>query len=473
MRDILDPVDRWIGIPGTESIFGNKPPVAVSDTVSVLKDSGAITIDVLANDFDPEGGAVTLISASAALGSAVAEANGTVTYTPPAGISGFDTVVYEIADPQDQRRNGQVNITITEPQLSIATLPDNTMVLSAETGALEVTITQPAEFAGTYQLNSADMATGPVNLVAPGISGTVAIDEVLTAEPGLWIYDTSAGLPVTSWQWRRAGSDISGQSGDTYTVQPGDSIQGLSVTQIETSPLGQRSANSASVGSAFSPPDDAALRGWWDADDVATIFQSTGIVSGWADKAGGAPLDQSNTVRRPRTATRTLNGRNVIDFDGSQFLNRTETLPASGDVAFHMALVIDSTASAFEAVLAIEATNDFQIDSNNVAQFDGRLNASGIATATNFSGGPFSGPLILSVVLDRTGSGNAEVFVSNTARASASYTTSIDSTGDLIVMANRATNAWVDGAVGELIVTGDVTNRAQHHAYLAAKWGLT
>ena len=65
------------------------------------------------------------------------------------------------------------------------------------------------------------------------------------------------------------------------------------------------------------------------------------------------------------TGMRTLNDGNVLDFDGTAFLERAEAEPASGDVAFHMALVIDSTANAFEAVLAVDATNDFQIDAND------------------------------------------------------------------------------------------------------------
>lgn len=473
MRDILDPGDLWIGLPGTEDNQSNKPPVAVFDSLSVLQGSGPVNVDVLANDFDPEGGPLTLISAFAGLGSVVIEADDTVTYTPPPGISGFDTVVYEISDPLGQLRSGQIDVTITEPQLSIATLPDNTLTLTAETGLLDITLTQPSEFAGTYQVHTGDLVSGPINLVPPVITGTVTVGQTLTATPGLWIYDMSEGQPVTSWQWSRGGAEIAGETTDTYVVQPGDSLAGLSVSQIETSALGQRLASSLVAGGGFSPSDDLALQGWWDASDTATIYNTAGIVSGWADKAGGLPLDQSNTQRRPTTGVRSLAGQNVIDFDGSQFLERAETLPGSGDVAFHMALINDSTTSAFEALLAVEAVNDFQIDAGTASQFDGRFNSTGIATATDLSGGPFSGAMILSVVLDRTGAGTAQVFVANALRGSAAYTTSVDTAVTLIVMANRAKNAWFNGAVAEVIVTGDIGNRGLYHAYLASKWGIT
>lgn len=471
MRDILDPADRWLGTAPLALVPGNKRPVTTDDLLAVLMDSGPVSIAVLANDFDPEGQPLTLLSASAALGTAVAEADGTVTYTPPAGISGFDTVVYTVADDLNQTRTGQVDITISEPQLSIDQQPDNTLVVTAETGLIDITVTDPAEFAGSWQVSVADLGGGPINLMPPTISGTVAEGQTLTANGGLWVYDPGVGPPVQAWQWRRGGADIAGETASTYAVQAGDA--GLSALETLTDGNGQRVASSPVVGAVFQPSDDAALLGWWDAADAGTITQSGGLVSSWADKSGGTALSQANTARQPMTGSRLLNGQNVVDFDGTRFAERSEALPASGDVAFHAVLVLDGVSNAFAAVLAFEATNDFQIDANNAAVFDGRLNMTGIGSSANLTGGPFSGALILSAVFDRTGAATAEIFIGNTSRASAGYTAALDSAGALHLMTNRTQNAFVDGAVAELIVTGDVTNRATYHAYLANKWGVS
>ena len=220
------------------------------------------------------------------------------------------------------------------------------------------------------------------------------------------------------------------------------------------------------------PSDDAALIAWHDASDAATI---TGLstVSAWADKvSGGADLAQGTGGARPVTGTRTQNGLNVLDFDGGDYLARSVTLPASGDVALHMALIIDGAASEYAAVLALDATNDMQIDAASATQFDGRFNAAGIGSSFGLSGGPFSGPVILSVVFDQTGSGTAEVFIGNVSRGVTSYTTALDAAMSLYVMSNRSTNAEVDGAVCELAITGTTGNRAAYHAYLANKWGV-
>ena len=55
--------------------------------------------------------------------------------------------------------------------------------------------------------------------------------------------------------------------------------------------------------------------------------------------------------------------------------------------------------------------------------------------------GLFTGAVILSVVFDQTGSGNAEVYVSNTLRGTMAYTAPISSAVTFLVMTNRSKNA--------------------------------
>lgn len=474
MRDILDPANTWMGSPpGGFSSINNKAPVALDDSLTVTKDSGATSVAVLANDFDPEGQAISLVSASAALGTAVAEANDTVTYTPPPGLTGFDTVVYEVADDQGLTRQAQINVTIIEPQLSIEVSPENTLVVTAGSGTIEITVTDPADRAGTWTVDTNDLLSGPVNLIPPAITGFFAEGEELTATEGLWLYDTGSGLPVQGWQWRRSGTEIPGATGMTYTVTAADvGGAGLTVGQSLTDGFGQREAVSAPVGVGFQPSDDASLIGWWDAEDTSTITQTGGAVSSWANKAGGDPLVQTQSARRPETGTRSLGGRNVLNFD-NDFMEMTLNVPASGDIAFHFVLEIDAVSSEYAAIFGVDANQDFQIDANNSGQFDGRLNPGLIGSGTDLSGGPFSGPVIVSAVFDMSGSGEAEIYVSNGLRATMTYLAPIDPSVAFLVMTNRSKNSWVSGSVGEILVTGDVTNRADHHAFLSTKWGLS
>jgi hypothetical protein len=64
------------------------------------------------------------------------------------------------------------------------------------------------------------------------------------------------------------------------------------------------------------PADIPNLQLWFDAADATTITESGGLVSQWDDKSGnGRNLSQSGGAQ-PTTGTQTINGLNVIDFDG-------------------------------------------------------------------------------------------------------------------------------------------------------------
>ena len=477
MKDILDVSNYWKGTPiGASFSSVNKAPIAVDDDRTVLQDSGTVVFAALANDVDPEGQPLTLISANAALGTAVANPDNTVSYTPPPGISGFDTVVYEVADDLDQRSTGQINITITEPALVINTLSDNTLVITAGTGPLDLSVSAPAEFAGTYPIDTADLIGGPINLAPPVANGTVSAGQVLSATGGLWVKDTDSGPVQRIWQWRRSGGDIPGANGISYTVQAADVGTALSVRETLNDANGQRSSESASIGGSagsFTPSDDIGVLSWHDAADVSTITGASSV-SLWADKAsGGADFEQTFPAYQPLTGTRSLNGLNVLDFAGNDYFEKALSLPASGDLALHMAVILDGTSSQYAAVVAFEASNDMQLDAASDTQFDGRLNVAGIGSSISLSGGPFSGAVIMSVVFDQTGSGTAEVFVGNVSRGSGAYTTPLDATTAFHLMTNRSKNAEVDGAVCEVVITNDITSRTAYYDYLSAKWGIS
>ena len=56
--------------------------------------------------------------------------------------------------------------------LSVSTLPDGTVEVSAEGSIVTITVISPAEYAGTYEVASSALAEGPVSLVRPTVGGT-------------------------------------------------------------------------------------------------------------------------------------------------------------------------------------------------------------------------------------------------------------------------------------------------------------
>ena len=73
-------------------------PVAVDDSAATTPDT-PVTIDLLANDFDPDGDTLLIAAlGTASDGSLVDNGDGTVTYTPALGFTGTDTFSYTVSD---------------------------------------------------------------------------------------------------------------------------------------------------------------------------------------------------------------------------------------------------------------------------------------------------------------------------------------------------------------------------------------
>jgi uncharacterized delta-60 repeat protein/CSLREA domain-containing protein len=76
----------------------NDAPVAVDDADTISED-GSSTVDVLANDIDVDGDALTVTSVTqGANGSVVDNGDGTITYTPDPDWNGVDTYTYTVSD---------------------------------------------------------------------------------------------------------------------------------------------------------------------------------------------------------------------------------------------------------------------------------------------------------------------------------------------------------------------------------------
>jgi hypothetical protein len=92
----------------------NEPPVAVDDAATTNKNT-AVTIDVLANDSDPDDDPLTSgVVAQPANGSATRNPDNTITYTPDAGFVGGDSFTYEIFDPDGRSSTATVRVTVVD-----------------------------------------------------------------------------------------------------------------------------------------------------------------------------------------------------------------------------------------------------------------------------------------------------------------------------------------------------------------------
>ena len=106
----------------TRPLPEGEPPVAADDTASVVV-GGSVMIDVLANDSDPEGGALAIpMVDTTGLQGTVSQDGGILTYTPGAAFAGLgegesatETFSYTLLDGQGLSDTAEVTVTINGP----------------------------------------------------------------------------------------------------------------------------------------------------------------------------------------------------------------------------------------------------------------------------------------------------------------------------------------------------------------------
>jgi hypothetical protein len=239
---------------------------------------------------------------------------------------------------------------------------------------------------------------------------------------------------------------------------------------------------------------------WLDATDTGSITSSGGgDVSQWSDKSvNGRNFTQSSGTAKPKTGTRTLNGKNVIDFDGTNdFLSCPSSTAlfnyfhnSTGATVFIVGIV-DNTAdnkmilsntrgsSAFATDVGFRlrmssAEQDNLIIQNaagtNVASTSGNItlsSGSGFYLTTKYDGGNATAANRLKISL------NGGAFLGNNTITNAVSTTNAAMDLHLGIKANLIW-PW-NGAFGEIIMYSGILSAqdiADNQAYLAAKWGL-
>ncbi len=189
-------------------------PVALADTYTFLEDAGVQLLAPLANDTNVAGGTITLTSLPR-LGSAVVNADQTVTYTANANVSGADGFTLTVAVGTQVSNTGTVTLNITavndrpvaanDSATALINLPVTINVLANDTdpdGAADIVaianLTQPtpagatasvvgnavnfiATAGGTYTFTyQAQDAAGALSATAGRVTVTVAAAETLS-----------------------------------------------------------------------------------------------------------------------------------------------------------------------------------------------------------------------------------------------------------------------------------------------------
>jgi hypothetical protein len=194
---------------------------------SASADSNAITPVAIA----PANTVAPVVSGSAPVGSTLTTTDGTWTGAPSptftyqwkragGNIGGATSVTY-------------VTVTADAGQAITCTVTGTNVAGNASAGSNTLTPT-----------------AAPVNTAAPVVSGSAPVGSTLTTTDGTW---TGYPTPTYTYQWRRAGVAISGETASTYVTQAADI--GLAVDCVVT---GTSAAGSASAASSTSVTVTAA-----------------------------------------------------------------------------------------------------------------------------------------------------------------------------------------------------------------------
>ena len=280
-------------------------PVAVDDVAATTEDT-PVLVAVLANDSDPDGDSLSLVSVqNAVLGVATRNPDGTVTFTPDANASGAASFAYTITDGSSTA-SASVAISVA-PVNDVPTATDRTASTTAP-ASVQITLQ------GT-DLETCDLTFTIVALPARGGVGSLTDQGCVAGTGGAANTDTAkvtytpaAGSSgIDSFSYRVGdGTASSAAATVTVTVAPDASTSTVHVGDLDGTSAVTNKTWRATVTIRVDNGAHAAVAG-------ATITGSwsgaaTGTSSCTTSATGVCTLTQSNLPRSRATITFTVTG---------------------------------------------------------------------------------------------------------------------------------------------------------------------
>lgn len=200
----------------------NTPPLAADDVIATFINKSSST-NVLANDRDPDGDAISVTSWSNGAHGQVTIANGLATYTPDANFQGPDSFDYTITDAHGATDVGTVNVDV-----SAAGPACNIQITGPDTGKFG----EPIHLSASAQCASA----GPVTIQwMKRINSAFIVVKPFSPSPELDFTADSVGL-TTFMAIARVGGMTPGRApSNAFNVRVADNVAPCTAVRM-TSP---------------------------------------------------------------------------------------------------------------------------------------------------------------------------------------------------------------------------------------------
>ncbi|TYC78824.1 tandem-95 repeat protein [Stappia sp. BW2] len=312
------------GVAGTSA--GATAPAPVNDTAEVAP-GGSVTINVLANDSDPNGDTLTITQingvdmqpgwqtwVAGADGLVIYNTDGTLTYQPSATATGTKTFTYTVSDGNE---TSTATVTATVAPIPTTPVPTNDAAQVSAGGSVTIDVlandTDPnGDTLTITQINGVDMQPGWQTWVAEA--------------DGLVIYNADGTLTY------EPSASATGTKSFTYTVSDGNETATATVTATIVPTTPTPTDDSADVAPGGSVTIDVLANDTDPNGDTLTITQINGVdmQPGWQTWVAGADglviynTDGTLTYQPSASATGTKSFTYTVS-DGNETATATVT----------------------------------------------------------------------------------------------------------------------------------------------------
>ena len=228
------------------------------------------------------------------------------------------------------------------------------------------------------------------------------------------------------------------------------------------------------ISSVFTPTPflQANLKGWFDASNANSISQTPGNVAVWNDLSVNG-FNLTGITATPRTGDATINGRNVVNFDGTECIYRTGALVNY----YRNTIIVVSTATAgrdmYGSSGAVAGDVLFNVNPTSTYRAHSFRTGDGIRDSTfTFSTG-------MSIRIQRVGATTLDIIENgNTKKNSFSFggTDPAVLKGIYLGYRNQSVLGGFIGSMGEVLAFDTDVSDSQLNIignYLGSKWGVT